>query len=373
MLQGLQPVPEANRCVPFVRLFYTQPSTYVWHDNTNTPHVIQQAEGGEQGPPHASTVFVGTTGGSKPSIPSFTKGKAFLDDVYAMVEPHRVKPVYDLLAHHLYTHAHIQLNSGKTRVWNLAGVTPPNLQPLGADVWVGNPALPSSEGSPSSEPPLAHQNTNDTTSYGDGGIFLERAAARVCREAGARVTTNTRLSDLNLDHINRHDDRRIEVITNGLPLWGGARLAVDTTVVSPLTSSSQPLGKSDFNENHPALVLGTWPTARLTDRHVLNQPDIRIKGAQDIKSSNFPFKLITSLTATWNGCCESRPDRVLAWQPQGHRRSGRPKYSWDYKFLSLENFTFMGDLCNWCWILAFKPAWIFANKLTDWQWQTWSP
>ena len=68
----------------------------------------------------------------------------------------------------------------------------------------------------------------------------KRAAARVCREAGARVTTNTRLSDLNLDHINRHDDRRIEVIANGLPLWGGAQLAVDTTLVSLLTSSSQP-------------------------------------------------------------------------------------------------------------------------------------
>ena len=48
------------------------------------------------------------------------------------------------------------------------------------------------------------------------GIPLERAAARVCREAGARVTTNIRRSDLNLDHINRHDDRRIEVIANGL-------------------------------------------------------------------------------------------------------------------------------------------------------------
>ena len=69
---------------------------------------------------------------------------------------------------------------------------------------------------------------------------MERAAARVCREAGARVTTNTRLSDLNVDHITRHDDRKIEDIANGLPLWGGAQLAVDTTLVSPLTSSSQP-------------------------------------------------------------------------------------------------------------------------------------
>ena len=522
MLQGLQAVPEANRCLPFVRLFYTQPSTYVWHDNTNTPHVIQQAEGGEQGDPLMPALFsLGQHAAIQAVHSQLQEGEslyAYLDDVYAMVEPHRVKPVYDLLAHHLYNHAHIQLNSGKTRVWNLAGVPPPNLESLGADVWVGNPALPPEQrgltvlgtplGTPEyqrhhlsqtrashqalldeipslddlqaswllllycasprcnyllrmlpptttrqyaqdhdlavlsclttlldaanmpatavalahlplhlgglgltsatitaapaywaswadtlpilyrqapqqattllqqleaatpatpsiqaltqamdqlqrhgfeppswadlaqgSAPPTqpdpeqrllgrgwqrpaawaSHQafraeltaslnpasqamlqsqsgpyasRTFTTINFGldttypshlfrvllfrrlrlplplsaricrcrrildplgdhraacaqagvlrGRGIPLERAAARVCREAGARVTTNTRLSDLNLDHINRHDDRRIEVIANGLPLWGGAQLAVDTTLVSPLTSSSQP-------------------------------------------------------------------------------------------------------------------------------------
>ena len=58
------------------------------------------------------------------------------------------------------------------------------------------------------------------------GGAMERAAARICREAGARVTTNTRLVDLNLEHLDRQDDRRIEVIANGLPLWGGNQLAV---------------------------------------------------------------------------------------------------------------------------------------------------
>ena len=46
----------------------------------------------------------------------------------------------------------------------------------------------------------------------------ERAAARVCREAGARVTTHTRLADLNVQHVHHIDDRRIEVIANGLAL-----------------------------------------------------------------------------------------------------------------------------------------------------------
>ena len=69
---------------------------------------------------------------------------------------------------------------------------------------------------------------------------LERATARICREAGARVTTNTRVNDLNISHPHQQDDCRIEVIANGLPLWNGAQLAVDTTLVSPLTRDGQP-------------------------------------------------------------------------------------------------------------------------------------
>ena len=68
---------------------------------------------------------------------------------------------------------------------------------------------------------------------------MERTAARICREAGGTVSTNVLVRDLNT-HTTRHDDRRIEVIANGLPLWNGSQLAVDTTLVSPLTSAGQP-------------------------------------------------------------------------------------------------------------------------------------
>ena len=70
-------------------------------------------------------------------------------------------------------------------------------------------------------------------------VPLERAAARVCREAGATVATNVLLRDLNLVVVQRQDERRIEVIANGLPLWSGAQLAVDTTLVSALDSAGQ--------------------------------------------------------------------------------------------------------------------------------------
>ena len=71
------------------------------------------------------------------------------------------------------------------------------------------------------------------------GMPLERAAARVCREAGATVTLNTLVRDLNVD-ATRTDDRRIEVITNGMLLWGGPQLAVGTTLVSALTAAGAP-------------------------------------------------------------------------------------------------------------------------------------
>ena len=103
---------------------------------------------------------------------------------------------------------------------------------------------------------------------------MERAAARICREAGARVTTNTRLVDLNLEHLDRQDDRRIEVIANGLPLRGGNQLAVDTTLVSPLTREGVPrqrggpspgqlcgmlvAGKSKHTQNFSAADAANW-------------------------------------------------------------------------------------------------------------------
>ena len=64
-------------------------------------------------------------------------------------------------------------------------------------------------------------------------VPLERALARICREAGARVATNVPLSRMNLD-APIFDNRTIEVLANGLPLFHGAQLAVDTTLVSPV-------------------------------------------------------------------------------------------------------------------------------------------
>ena len=73
------------------------------------------------------------------------------------------------------------------------------------------------------------------------GVPPEIAMARICREAGARVQTNVMLRDLNVS-VSPADTRKIEVIVNGAPCFGGMQLAVDTTLVSALRGNGCPRG-----------------------------------------------------------------------------------------------------------------------------------
>ena len=75
---------------------------------------------------------------------------------------------------------------------------------------------------------------------GRRGFAVESAGARICREAGGRVVANALLRDLDLVAPNPRDQRRLEILADGLPLFGGAQLAVDTTLVSPLHCDGSP-------------------------------------------------------------------------------------------------------------------------------------
>ena len=95
---------------------------------------------------------------------------------------------------------------------------------------------------------------------------LERAAARICKEPGARVASHVALRDLNLD-VPASDGRRFEVVANGLPLWQGAQVAVDATVVSPVRRDGQPRPRAD---QQPGLAL-----AQAVDRKGRTYPELR--------------------------------------------------------------------------------------------------
>ena len=75
---------------------------------------------------------------------------AYLDDVYIFCQPDRVADVQAILEEELFNHAHIQLNLGKTQVWNRDGVVPAGVaEPTAAakqvkedaTVWRGDPEL----------------------------------------------------------------------------------------------------------------------------------------------------------------------------------------------------------------------------------------
>ena len=60
---------------------------------------------------------------------------AYLDDTFILSQSERARPLYNAMDLQLQTRAGIRLNAGKTRVWNRAGIQPPNMDDLGEDVW----------------------------------------------------------------------------------------------------------------------------------------------------------------------------------------------------------------------------------------------
>ena len=58
---------------------------------------------------------------------------------------------------------------------------------------------------------------------GRRGYPLENVVAWICREAGGRVATNVLVRDLDIAEPIAGDGRRLEVVADGLPLFGGAR------------------------------------------------------------------------------------------------------------------------------------------------------
>ena len=151
----------------------------------------------------------------------------------------------------------------------------------------------------------------------DEGVFLWRLLPPICREAGGRVRTNVFLRELDLG-VGGVLDRRLEVVVNGLPLFNGAQLAVDTTLVSPIRRDGTPRPRAhEVNgialkharrhkeTTYPELA-GRGGRARL----------VVIAGESEVVS---PPKRLSS-SATWLGpkhvvsptCCVGEPD------PHGH-------------------------------------------------------
>jgi hypothetical protein len=76
---------------------------------------------------------------------------------------------------------------------------------------------------------------------------MEKAVARVCREAGGRVRMNVRLADMNVA-VAAQDEREVEILVSGLPCFGGAQLAVDATLRCVCSADGSPRARAHWED-----------------------------------------------------------------------------------------------------------------------------
>ena len=68
---------------------------------------------------------------------------------------------------------------------------------------------------------------------------LERAWQQVFREAGARVVPQAFVRDMDMG-VPAADNRRIDLVARGLPLFGGVLICGDAAMVSPVHANGEP-------------------------------------------------------------------------------------------------------------------------------------
>jgi len=132
MLEKLGELPNTNALLPFVRLFYSQPSRYLWYDDDGREHEVVQGEGGEQGDPLMPLLYaLGQHRALVEASASLQPGEhllAFLDDLYVVTSRDRAAEVFRTVAESVEHHAGVRTHLGKLAAWSPAGGdAPPGL------------------------------------------------------------------------------------------------------------------------------------------------------------------------------------------------------------------------------------------------------
>ena len=151
MIARLERVPGGSAASRFVRLFYSEPSAYLWEDAEGVVHTIHQGEGGEQGDPLVPLLF---SVGQHDALSAIHEGMrvherlfAYLDDIWLVSKPDRVGDLLNSAERELWGRARIRVHSGKTHVLNRSDRKPPACDELQrraemldeeARVWTGS-------------------------------------------------------------------------------------------------------------------------------------------------------------------------------------------------------------------------------------------
>ena len=320
MLEALVAMPGGSAALPFVRLFYGQPSRYLWEDEDGDVHHIYQGEGGEQGDALMPLLF---SLGQHAALEAVRRRLrvderlfAFLDDIYVTTTPGRVGTVHNILQQELYRHSRIHIHVGKTQVWNAAGIRPPacdQLEQLArvsdpeARVWKGS-GIPTAEqgvrilGTPLGHPDYVHSYLQNVLN--EHGVLLSRiplvedvqsAWALLLHCAGGRA--NYMLRVVRPEAVQRFAEGH----TNGL--WEclrnilGSSVEVDPTIrdTCTLPLSLGGMGLRNATRTSPPAYWASWADClgMLRARH----PDVAALCLHQMQEPRGPPSLVSAQTA----------------------------------------------------------------------------
>ena len=112
-----------GQAVPFVRMFYGSPSSYLWEDASGVTHTIPQSEGGEQGDPLMPLLFSLGQPSALEAIQEDLNEGEFLFAFDTLPPPSTEWEMYKSLDEHLWACSRIRIHGGKTQVWNAVDET----------------------------------------------------------------------------------------------------------------------------------------------------------------------------------------------------------------------------------------------------------
>ena len=106
------------------------------------------------------------------------------------------------------------------------------------------------------------------------------------------MKTNVYLKNLNLLEARVRDDRRLEVVVSGLPLYNGAQVAVDATLVFPLTRQGQTRARAHWQDGAAFKdarkdKANTYPELLHSSRCRLLTAGMEVGGRWDEEAYNF--------------------------------------------------------------------------------------
>ena len=139
MMTALHRMPDGDSILPFVLQVCGRPSPHLWEDENGTVREIQQGEGGEQGDPLMPALLAlgqhDALCAVQESLHPSEILMAFLEDLHVVSVPERIASVEQQVEVQLWRHSRIEVNQGKTQVWNRSGETPPDCDHIfrGAD------------------------------------------------------------------------------------------------------------------------------------------------------------------------------------------------------------------------------------------------